>query len=102
MAGMILKGNISKVRQLVSNLIYLANLQIITAIERKLAVIIWNMITKVQTYKKGEVQINNQTQKAAQLKRILKKDLGRSVKSGRACKGYLQERHYKLRLRCTE
>lgn len=40
----------------------------ITATARKLAVIIWNMITKVQPYKKSEIQINSEKQKNAQLK----------------------------------
>lgn len=42
----------------------------ITATARKLAVIIWNMITKVQPYKKAEMQINTEKYKATQLKHI--------------------------------
>jgi hypothetical protein len=42
----------------------------ITATARKLAVIIWNMITKVQPYKKGAMQMNNEKYKASQLRHI--------------------------------
>jgi transposase len=42
----------------------------ITATARKLAVIIWNMITKVQPYKKAEMQINTEKYKTTQLKHI--------------------------------
>lgn len=42
----------------------------ITATARKLAVILWNMITKAQPYKKSEVQINNEKYKARQLRNI--------------------------------
>lgn len=45
----------------------------ITATARKLAVIIWNMITKVQPYKQREVQINNERHKATQLRHIEKR-----------------------------
>jgi hypothetical protein len=42
----------------------------ITATARKLAVIIWNMITKVQPYRRAEMQINTEKYKTAQLKQI--------------------------------
>lgn len=42
----------------------------ITATARKLAVIIWNMITKIQPYKKFEAKPNNEKQKTTQLRNI--------------------------------
>lgn len=45
----------------------------ITATARKLAVIIWNMITKVQPYKKREPQLNSQKTKATILRNIEKR-----------------------------
>jgi len=45
----------------------------ITATARKLAVIIWNMITKVQPYRKKDPQLNNEKQKATQLRHIEKR-----------------------------
>jgi len=45
----------------------------ITATARKLAVIIWNMITKAEPYKKFEVQVNNVKYKALQLRSIEKR-----------------------------
>jgi transposase len=42
----------------------------ITATARKLAIIIWNMITKVQPYKVRETPINTEKHKATQLKQI--------------------------------
>jgi transposase len=47
----------------------------ITATARKLAVIIWNMITKVQPYKRNDCQQNNERQKTSQL-RYLEKRIG--------------------------
>ncbi len=45
----------------------------VTATARKLAVIIWNMITKVQPYKKREPQLNSQKSKATILRNIEKR-----------------------------
>lgn len=45
----------------------------ITATARKLAIIIWNMITKVQPYKKREMQLNTEKYKVTQLKHIEKR-----------------------------
>jgi transposase len=45
----------------------------ITATARKLAVIIWNMITKAEPYKKIEVQANNNKIKAIQIRGIEKR-----------------------------
>lgn len=45
----------------------------ITATARKLAVIIWNMITKIQPYKKNECQRNDERQKVNQLRQIEKR-----------------------------
>ena len=42
----------------------------VTATARKLAIIIWNMITKVQPYKKNEIVMNNERHKATHLKQI--------------------------------
>lgn len=42
----------------------------VTATARKLAIIIWNMITKVQPYKKNEIIMNNEKHKANHLKQI--------------------------------
>ena len=45
----------------------------ITATARKLAVIIWNMIVKAEPYKKGQVEINSEKQKAKKVKQLDKK-----------------------------
>lgn len=45
----------------------------ITATARKLAIIIWNMITKVQPYIKRELQLNKEKQKKNQLRTIEKR-----------------------------
>jgi len=45
----------------------------ITATAHKLAVIIWNMITKVEPYKKNEPQRNTEKQKTVQLRHIEKR-----------------------------
>ncbi len=45
----------------------------ITATAHKLAVIIWNMITKVQPYKQNEPQRSTEKQKAGQLRQIEKR-----------------------------
>lgn len=45
----------------------------VTATARKLAIIIWNMITKVQPYKKHEIIINNEKQKTNHLRQIEKR-----------------------------
>jgi transposase len=42
----------------------------ITATARKLAIIIWNMITKIQPYNINEVQINNEKYKKMKLRQI--------------------------------
>ncbi|MDQ2720618.1 MAG: IS110 family transposase [Bacteroidota bacterium] len=42
----------------------------ITATARKLAVIIWNMITKIEPYKKNRPQINSEKQRAISLRQI--------------------------------
>ena len=42
----------------------------VTATARKLAIIIWNMITKIQPYKKNEIILNNEKHKANHLKQI--------------------------------
>jgi transposase len=42
----------------------------ITATARKLATIIWNMITKIQPYKVRETQVNTEKHKTTQLKQI--------------------------------
>jgi hypothetical protein len=42
----------------------------ITATARKLAVIIWNMITKVQPYRKKDPQLNTEKHKSTQLRHI--------------------------------
>jgi transposase len=42
----------------------------VTATARKLAIIIWNMITKLQPYKRNEIIINNEKYKANHLKQI--------------------------------
>ena len=45
----------------------------IIATARKLAVIIWNMIVKVQPYHKNQVEVNNQKQRALRLKQLNKR-----------------------------
>jgi transposase len=45
----------------------------ITATARKLAIIIWNMLTKVQPYKRNERKSNEKKQKATQLRNIEKR-----------------------------
>jgi transposase len=45
----------------------------IIATARKLAVIIWNMIVKVQPYHKNQVEVNNQKQRALKLKQLNKR-----------------------------
>jgi transposase len=45
----------------------------ITATARKLAVIIWNMITKAEPYKKVQVQENNQKTRASGLRQVQKR-----------------------------
>lgn len=45
----------------------------IIATARKLAVIIWNMVTKREPYQKEQVQVSSQKQKALKLKQIEKK-----------------------------
>lgn len=45
----------------------------IVATARKLAVIIWNMITKKEPYRKEHVLINSEKQKASRLKQLEKK-----------------------------
>lgn len=42
----------------------------ITATARKLAVIIWNMITKAEPYKKNQVKESNQKTRAAGLRQV--------------------------------
>jgi len=44
----------------------------ITATARKLAVIIWNMITKTQPYSKTEVQLNNERYRKIKLRQVQK------------------------------
>ena len=44
----------------------------ITATARKLAVIIWNMITKTQPYSKTEVQLNNEKYRKIKLRQVQK------------------------------
>lgn len=45
----------------------------IMATARKLAVIIWNMIIKAQPYRKSQVEVNSQKQRALKLKQLNKK-----------------------------
>jgi hypothetical protein len=45
----------------------------IIATARKPAVIIWNMIVKVQPYRKNQVEVNNQKQRALRLKQLNKR-----------------------------
>ena len=45
----------------------------ITATARKLAVIIWNMIVKAEPYKKNQVEISQEKQKAMKVKHLDKK-----------------------------
>lgn len=45
----------------------------ITATARKLAVIIWNMITKVEPYRKHQVEMSQEKQKATRLKQVERK-----------------------------
>jgi len=45
----------------------------ITATARKLAVIIWNMITKVEPYRKQQIEMSQEKQKATRLKQVERK-----------------------------
>lgn len=45
----------------------------IIATARKLAVIIWNMVIKVEPYRKSQAELSNEKQKAMKLKHLDKK-----------------------------